>query len=151
MKVRRCKVWTVVWVIAALMMPLTLGGVAAVTGRPERASSADFFEELAPPGDVAMVQTIKRHTPPIFPLEEKLRREQLKWFGHMVRMREERKPKQVMEAMTEGRKGRRRPRTIYMDNIEMMARKREKGVEELRRMARDREEWRRWIEKDPTP
>lgn len=55
------------WVIAALMMPLTLGGVAAVNGRPERASSADFFEEPAPPGDVAMVQTIKRHTPPIFP------------------------------------------------------------------------------------
>ncbi|KAJ4447944.1 hypothetical protein ANN_09953 [Periplaneta americana] len=29
--------------------------------------SADFFEEPAPPGDVAIVQTIKRHTPPIFP------------------------------------------------------------------------------------
>ncbi|KAJ4426524.1 hypothetical protein ANN_27338 [Periplaneta americana] len=54
-KVRGCKVWTVVWIIAALMMPLTLRGVAAVTGRPERASSADFFEELAPPGDVAMI------------------------------------------------------------------------------------------------
>ncbi|KAJ4435753.1 hypothetical protein ANN_18371 [Periplaneta americana] len=41
--------------------------IEAVTGRAERSSSADFFEESAPPGDVAMVQTIKCHTPPIFP------------------------------------------------------------------------------------
>ncbi|KAJ4449634.1 hypothetical protein ANN_01038 [Periplaneta americana] len=42
------------------MMPLTLDGVAAVTGRPERGSSADFFEEPAPPGDVAMVRVLMK-------------------------------------------------------------------------------------------
>ncbi|KAJ4427537.1 hypothetical protein ANN_25185 [Periplaneta americana] len=60
------------------MMLLTLGGVAAVTGRPERASSANFFEEPAPPGDVAMVQTIKRNTPAIFPCNVEQRKSDIK-------------------------------------------------------------------------
>ncbi|KAJ4438842.1 hypothetical protein ANN_14795 [Periplaneta americana] len=58
-KVRRCEIWSVGWMIAALMMPLKLGGVAAVTGRLERALSTDFFKELAPPGAVAMVNKME--------------------------------------------------------------------------------------------
>ncbi|KAJ4450442.1 hypothetical protein ANN_01866 [Periplaneta americana] len=64
-KLRWCEVWTVGWVTAT-SMPLTLGGVAAVTGRPERAS---FFEEPAPPGDVAMVQTISTIDLQHFPVD----------------------------------------------------------------------------------
>ena len=40
------------------------------------------------------------------PVEEKVYKRQLKWFGHVVRMGEERKVKQVMEARTEGSRGR---------------------------------------------
>ena len=81
----------------------------------------------------------------------KLRKRQMKWFGHVLRMDEERKPRQMMEVRTEGRRGRGRPRMSYMDNIENQARERGKGMGELRRMARDRDEWRRWIQADPTP
>ena len=41
----------------------------------------------------------------------KLRKRQMKWFGHVLRMDEERKPRQMME----GRRGRGRPRMSYMD------------------------------------
>ena len=38
-------------------------------------------------------------------------------FGHVIRMDERRKPKQIMEARTKGRRGRGRPRKGYMDKI----------------------------------
>ena len=84
-------------------------------------------------------------------IEQKLQRRQLKWFGHVVRMENDRKPKQIMEARPEGRRSRGRPRVGYMDNIEEIARKKGKGIGEVKRMARDRDLWRKWIEADPTP
>ena len=51
----------------------------------------------------------------------------------------ERKPRQMMEVRVEEKRGRGRPRTTYMDNIENKARARGKEMGELRRMARDRD------------
>ena len=56
-----------------------------------------------------------------------------------------------MEARPEGRRSRGRPRVGYMDNIEEIARKKGKGIGEVKRMARDRDLWRKWTEADPTP
>ena len=42
-----------------------------------------------------------------------------------------------MEARTEGRRGRGRPRKAYMDKIEDIARKTGKGVGEIKRMAKN--------------
>ena len=81
---------------------------------------------------------------------EILQKRQLKWFGHVVRKDERRKPKQIMVARTEVRRGRGRPRKAYMDKIEDIARKTGKGIGEMKRMARNREEWRKWIEAVPT-
>ena len=68
-----------------------------------------------------------------------LQKRQLKWFGHVVRMDETRKPRQIMEARTEGRRGRDRPRKVYMDKMEDIARKTGKRIVEMKRMARNRE------------
>ena len=51
----------------------------------------------------------------------------------------------VMETRTEGRRERGRPRKTYMDKIEDIARKTGKGLGEMKRMARNREDWRKNI------
>ena len=43
------------------------------------------------------------------PLVQKIEEKKLKWFGHLVRMKEDRKFKQVMEARTDGKRDRGRP------------------------------------------
>ena len=57
---------------------------------------------------------------------------------------------QIMEARTEGRRGRGRPRKRYKDKTEDIARKTGKGIGEMKRMARNREDWKMWIEAVPT-
>jgi hypothetical protein len=57
-------------------------------------------------------------------IENRLVKRQLKWYGHVVRMGEERKPKQFLEARSEGR----RRRKSYEDGIEEIGRR--KGNEE---------------------
>ena len=79
-------------------------------------------------------------------VDEILQKRQLKWFGHVVRMDVRRKSKQIMEARTEGRRGRGRPRKAYMDKTEDIARKTGKGVGEMKQMVRNREDWRNWRE-----
>jgi hypothetical protein len=45
-----------------------------------------------------------------------IERRKLRWYGHLVRMAEERKPRQILEARTEGKRGRGRPRKVWMDD-----------------------------------
>ena len=71
---------------------------------------------------------------------------QLKWFGHVVRMENRKKPRQIMEARTEGRRGRGKPTKPYMEKIEDTARKTGKEIGEMKGVARNREDWRTWIE-----
>ena len=53
-------------------------------------------------------------------------RRSIKWYGHVVRMEDYRKPKQAMEARREKRKGRGRPRRIWEDCVIDVARRKEK-------------------------
>lgn len=84
------------------------------------------------------------------PLVDTLQKRQLKWYGHVVRMGEERIPRKVFEARREGKRGRGRPRLTWMDTIRREVEKRGKSMAEVKRLARDRIEFRKWIE-DPTP
>ena len=54
----------------------------------------------------------------IEPLLLRIKRSQLRWFGHVSRMPPERLPKQALLAKANGRKPLGRPRTIWADYIE---------------------------------
>jgi hypothetical protein len=77
-------------------------------------------------------------------IENRLVKRQLKWYGHMVRMGEERKPKQFLEARPEGR----RPRKSYEDGIEEIGRRKGKSLREMR-LAVDRGRWKEFVEAPP--
>jgi hypothetical protein len=64
-------------------------------------------------------------------------------------MAEDRKPRQILEARTEGKRGRRRPKKMWMDDIKETAERRGKTTDEARSMAMTRKDFRRWTE-DPT-
>jgi hypothetical protein len=58
-------------------------------------------------------------------------RRQLRWYGHLVRMAEDRKQRQILEARIEGKRGRGRPRKVWMDNIKETAGRRERQYRKL--------------------
>jgi hypothetical protein len=70
-------------------------------------------------------------------------------MGHIYTFkRMDRKPRQILEARIEGKRGRGRPRKVWMDNIKETAGRRGKTIQEARSMAMTRKDSRRWIE-DP--
>ena len=82
------------------------------------------------------------------PLVEKIEEKKLKWFGHLVRMKEDRKVKQVMEARTDGKRDRGRPR-IDWESDKDICRKKGTSLQELKKKARNRKEYGKWL-LDPT-
>ena len=76
-------------------------------------------------------------------------RRSIKWYSHVVRMQDYRKPKQAMEARREKRRGRRRPRRTWEDCVIDVARRKGKTLADMKRLARDRIAFRQWTE-DPT-
>jgi hypothetical protein len=79
-------------------------------------------------------------------IENRLVKRQLKWYWHVVRMGEERKPKQFLEAKPEGRRPRGRPRKSYEDGIEDIGRRKVKKLREMRRLVVDRGRWKEFVE-----
>jgi hypothetical protein len=71
-------------------------------------------------------------------IENRLVKRQLKRYGHVVRMGEERKPKQFLEARPGGRRPRGRPRWSYEDGIKEIGRRKGKSLREMRRLPVDR-------------
>jgi hypothetical protein len=78
-----------------------------------------------------------------------IERRKLRWYGHLVRMAEDRKLRQILETMIEGKRGRGRPRKVWMDDIKEAAGRRGKTIQKARSMAMTRKDFRRWTE-DPT-
>ena len=57
-----------------------------------------------------------------------------------MRTAEERKPRQILEARIEGKRGRGRPRKVWMDDIKEAAGRRGKTIQEARSMAMTRKD-----------
>jgi hypothetical protein len=70
-------------------------------------------------------------------------------YGHVVRMGEERKPKQFLEARPEGKRPRGILRKSYEDGIEEIGRRKGKSLREMRRLAVDRGRWKEFVEAPP--
>ena len=66
----------------------------------------------------------------------------LRWFGHVVRMDNERLSKRVMNAKVDGRNVRGRPRFGWMDGVKKALNDRGMDVREANERARNRNEWR---------
>jgi hypothetical protein len=69
----------------------------------------------------------------------------LRWCGHAVRMESERKSKLVLKARPEGGRGKGRPRVEWEEYVEGLVRKRGRRLPEVRRLAQDRDEYRKWL------
>lgn len=84
------------------------------------------------------------------PLVDEIEEKQLNWYGHLVRMRNERIPKKMLEMRPDGKRARGRPRIQWEENIRRMAETRGKTIAEARILARDRTNYKKWT-KNPTP
>jgi hypothetical protein len=60
------------------------------------------------------------------PVLNYIERRSIKWYGHVLRMQNCRKPKQTMEAIQEKRRGRGRPRKTWADCVIDVARRKGK-------------------------
>ena len=69
----------------------------------------------------------------------------LRWYGHAVRMGFERRAKLVLEARPEGGRGRGRRRVEWEEYVERLARKIGRKLPEVKRLAQNRKEYRKWL------
>jgi hypothetical protein len=71
-------------------------------------------------------------------------RNRLKWYGHVMRMADERIPKKMLEMKLRGRRPRGRPRTRWMDQVKRDMKKRVKKWTQVKgnRNGKTRDRWR---------
>ncbi|XP_066901204.1 uncharacterized protein [Halyomorpha halys] len=73
---------------------------------------------------------------------------QLRWYGHVCRMEEDRVPRKFLEARPTGRP-RDRPKRSYMEHIQRLGLERGKTLAQMKMLARDRDVWTKWLEAPP--
>ena len=74
-------------------------------------------------------------------------RGQLRWYGHVKRMDENRYPKKYVDWIPEGRRPVGRPRKRWKENIDMSMRKRDFSLQEVEneRLFENRQRWREFL------
>ena len=86
-------------------------------------------------------EEVRRRTGVSRELAAQVDRSVLRWYGHMVRMENERLTKEVWKARVSGRQMRGRPKFGWMDGVKRGLRDRGMSVEEAKECARDRSGW----------
>lgn len=79
------------------------------------------------------------------PTLERLEGMRLRWFGHMVRMKDNRKVKSVWKMGNDGKRNRGRPTKSWNDEIGGILAKKNMKWKQAERMAKDRKEWKRLV------
>ena len=78
-------------------------------------------------------------------VEQRIERNQLRWFGHLNRMQDKRIPKQIFDCKQQGKLPRRRSRKMWGEVITEIVEKRECKLRDAKKMSRDRDRWRKCI------
>ena len=78
-------------------------------------------------------------------LEERIERNQLRWYGHVNRMNDVRIPKQIFESRSQFKLPRGRPKSVWLDVIKQNVEKRGCTMVETKRTCSDRFKWRAFV------
>ena len=70
----------------------------------------------------------------------------MRWFGHIIRMDEQKPARMVWRTRAQGRNGRGRPRRKWDDGMVDILRRREVGWNEAIVIARERNRWRQLVD-----
>ena len=83
----------------------------------------------------------------VTPLLEEIERNKLRWYGHVMRMRGDRKPKKYLQWRPAGRRPVGRPRKRWMEGVQEAVERRGSTMQEVEEMKRyeNREEWRSFL------
>ena len=77
----------------------------------------------------------------IEPLIDKIEQGQLKWFGHLIRMKNDMDVKKVWEAKTQQRRARSRAAKTQNESLEEILKRRGLDVMKTRKIAKDKKKW----------
>ena len=76
---------------------------------------------------------------------EELKKSRWRWYGHVLRMPDQRIPKQAMNWRPAGRRRVGRPKDTWQRTIEREMRQRDLNVEDVEARAQDRDAWREFV------
>lgn len=82
------------------------------------------------------------------PILETLEENQLKWFGHMVRMTDERQVKRIWEARIQTNRTRGRPRETWNEAVSKVIKKRGLTWREAMELAQNKKSWSKFVYKN---
>ena len=86
------------------------------------------------------IREVKTKSPEI-----KIDKNQLRWFGHINRMKDSRIPKQKLEYKQQEKLPRGRPKKIWQDAVSEIIKKRGTRLIEAKRMTLNRDQWRKFV------